>query len=360
MAGLLLAMVVSALLNGDSIMGPNYIDVFFKIVVLYFLLSRLADTPRRVTTAAFGIIAVTAYLAYLAWQKTRTGEVVYARPYYFSSFHDFGLQVVLTLPLVGAMLARRLWLPVRLGLLAMIPMFIVAGMRTQSRSTYLGIGLGLLLLAWYHRRRWYYFLLGIPVVVYAIVHNPQAVMVRLESIWTHKIGEVEDGSIAGRFEQMRTAARVIAANPLFGIGPRQFFHRYVDWVSQEDYTGGSYTMHNVPLLILCEEGAVGFLFYGFLVFGTLFQAATAARRARGDPTAEPIAVAAAGAMMGFLGWIACSLGQPSLYVINIYLSAALVVAARRVVEDRVAEAEAEAESEPGRLAPGPATDIVFS
>jgi len=47
MLGFLLTLIISAVANGVEIGGHKYIDLFFKATVLYFLASRLADTPQR-------------------------------------------------------------------------------------------------------------------------------------------------------------------------------------------------------------------------------------------------------------------------------------------------------------------------
>jgi len=380
MVGFLLALLLSALVNGVEIAGHKYIDLFFKAVVLYFLLSRLADTPARVSLVAAVLVAGTLYLAVEAWLKYRAGDVYYARPYLFSSYHDFGLQLCITLPVVGALvgakhmdrtwaiaaigvapiaLAHKLLAPFaivgafalyaalrrpstywlfRLYLFLYIPLFVLVGMRTQSRSTYLGLGFGLLMLAWYYRKRWYLQLIAVPLVAYAVAHNPQAVMARLQSIWTRKTAEgTEDQSIMQRIEQFHTAMRVIAAHPLLGVGPRQFFLHY-DEFAGEAFRGVTYTMHSVPLLILCEEGLIGFaIYYGLIVLGCLRDVVFVVRRARGHPALEILAPAAAGALMGFLAFLVYGLPNPQMWVINIYITVALIRASRIVADGVLVE-----------------------
>jgi O-antigen ligase len=341
MLGFLLVMLVSAVVNGVRIWSHKYIDLFFKAVVLYFLVSRLVDTPRRLKITVFALVAATTYLAYLAWKKYRSGELDHARPYMFSSYHTFGQQLVLTVPLMGAMLALRVWLPIRLVLLAAIPLYVLDAMRSTSRATMVGMAMALGLLVWYHRKRWYWVLPAVPLVAYAIAHNPEVVMERLESIWTHELEGEEDRSIASRFEQMRTAKAIVSANPLFGIGPRQFFQRYGDYQRFEDKAKHGaqvlYTMHCVPLLILCEEGLIGGAAFGLVIVSTLLNARYVSRKSRGDPEMRAIAVIGAGSAMGFLAWSAYSVTQPQMWVINIYMMVALVMSARRIVGARVAE-----------------------
>ncbi len=410
MLGFYLTLVMSAFVNGVDPFDHKYISLFFHATVMYFLLSRLADTPGRVTATAAGILIPTAYLAYLAWSKYRAGMFRYARPYPDSSYHDFGLQMVLTLPLIGALLARPFRLPVRpallgmaglltlfwierdsytefgqaalvvsigaiaatassvavrVGLFGLIPLFVLTGMRTQSRSSYLGIFVGLGLLAWFHRRRWpVVLLLGVPVVGYALLHQTGAVEERLSSVWTGKLEGGEDTSIQMRLEQIHTAMRVIQSNPVFGIGPRQFFEQYAENVDQSESMGAgwTYTMHSVPLLILCEEGLVGFgVYYGLLVLGSLIEATRTLRRTRGDPQMEMVGLCAAGGMMGFLAFLGYSIGQPQMWVINIYGTVALVTAANRVAEarERARAAEAPGAQEPEVAGPH-GTELIFS
>lgn len=371
MLGFLAIMVISAVVNGVNVFGHKYIDLFFKAVVLYFLLSRLADSPRRVLAVALVLVVCTSYLAYLAWSKFRDGTFSWARPYSSSQIHDFGLLLVITLPLIGALLAWRVWLPVRLVLFGLLPLFVLTTLRTTSRSAMLGAGFGIALLAWYHRKRWYWLVPAIPFVAYAIVHQPERIALRMESIWTHETETGEkDSSIASRFEQMRTALNVIKSNPLFGIGPRQYFMRYTDYQSEEDQMRHGqtvkYTMHSVPLLILCEEGLLGGAVYGMILLGALLDAWFVVRRTRGDPAMHAVGVIASGGLMCFIAFLGYSLGQPAMWVINIYATVALVRATRLTVEAHLRQAAYEREPVAGTPAPWmprPATaetEVVFT
>jgi len=409
------ALLLSSAVNSVEVIGHKYIDLYFKAMVLYFLLSRLTDTPRRVMITALALVAATSYLMFLAWSKVHMGYLVYARPYWFSSHHDFGLQLVITLPLIGALVSGHfattervaavlllllfgfftrecLWLEAtrpalvgvgitlmlaaalmlgqaalgaRVALFVLLPFFVLVSLRCMSRSAYLGAGLGLAMLMWYYRRKTRVIILSIPFIAFAIYHQTERVQARLESIWTQRLatGE-EDVSIDMRKEQFRTAMRILSAHPVLGIGPRQFLLRYYEWVSPEDFRNWSYTMHCVPLLILTEEGMIGFaIFYGLIALGALRDARRAAIRARGEPELEDVAIVGAGAFMGFLAWMGFSIGQPAMWTINIYGTVALVEAVRRVteahflaVEERAAE-EAEAQ---GLVFEPATTEVLFS
>lgn len=370
MLGFLLAMAVSAALNGVAVLGHKYIDLFFKATVLYFLITRLVTTRRQLTTLVVALIASTTYLVYLAWSKYRAGMMYYARPYYIVSFHDFGLQMVLTVPFIGALAARkRLWIPFRAVLLMLIPFYLLVTLRTHSRSAMLGMFFALALLTWHLRKRWYLMLPLVPLMAFAVAHNPDVVMTRLTSIWTHETASgVDDPSIRSRFEQMRTAKNIIKGNPLFGIGPRQFFYKYEQFQETDDkmyYTREvKYTMHSVPLLILCEEGLVGGLAYLLLVIGGLRSAIYVVKHTRGDPELSTVAAVGAGSFMSFMAFLAYSLAQPQMWMVHIYATMALVVTSRMIVERHLAERAAEQEAPAAQpvpwLPPAAETEIVFS
>ncbi len=107
MLGFFFILLASAMVNGVAIMSHKYIDLFFKAMVLYFLVSRLCDTPKRIRITAIIAIAATTFLVYLAFKKYRSGELSYARPYGRTPIHEFGLQLSVTFPLIGAMLADK-------------------------------------------------------------------------------------------------------------------------------------------------------------------------------------------------------------------------------------------------------------
>ncbi len=376
MLGFMAVMIISAILNGDKhIWWNKYIDMFFKAMVLYFLLSRLTNSERRVLIVAFTLIVCTTYLVYVAWDKSRTRGYHFARPYSFSSQHSFGIQLILTLPLIATMISwqarkhvrLRRW--VRLVLLGLVPLYVLTGMRTGSRSSYLGVALALVLIAWYYRRKWYYLILASPLVVFALVHQDPRVFERVSSIWTGRTAQGEkDPSISSRFRQMHTAWTIFLAQPLLGIGPRQYFVRYLYWAAPEDIAGeGRYTMHCVPLLILAEEGLAGFCTYYFLiVVGALLAAWRTVRcaRTRASPELRNLALVASGCLMGFFAWMAFSLGQPGAWTINIYAMVALVVAAEKValaiVYGEAAERVEATQQAAAFLPSGATTEIVFS
>jgi hypothetical protein len=381
MLGFMVVMLISAVLNGDKyIMSNKYIDLFFKAMVLYFLLSRLTDSERRVLIVVFTLIVTTSYLVYMAWDKSRTKGYHYARPYSISSHHTFGIQLIMTLPLVATMIAWQARERVRLGryvrfvLLALVPLYVLTGMRTQSRSSYLGLGVALFLLVWHYRRKWYFLVLASPVIAFALMHHHPRIFGHIESIWTHKTYRGRpDHSIGSRFRQMHTAMRIFQSRPILGIGPRQYFRQYLYWaVPEEVRSEGRYTMHCVPLLILSEEGLIGFFAYYVLMVGGAFMAAwrtVRLARARDRPELVTLAIVASGCLMGFIAWMAFSLGQPGAWTINIYAMVALVVAAENVAlgivrEEAPQQAQAAQQAAwgrpPGLLPADGATEIVFS
>jgi len=152
MIAFLLVMTASSIANGDDPFTNRRVALFFKAAVLYFLLSRTADSPKKVLAIVWVIALSAIYLAFISWRKYRTGEVAYARPAIWMSIHQFGMQLVIALPMVGALI-RRVRLPLKFLLLGCVGLIVLVGLRTQSRSAYLGLGVGLVMLGWYHRKQ---------------------------------------------------------------------------------------------------------------------------------------------------------------------------------------------------------------
>jgi len=363
MIAFLLVMTASSIANGDDPFTNRRVALFFKAAVLYFLLSRTADSPKKVLAIVWVIALSAIYLAFISWRKYRTGEVAYARPAIWMSIHQFGMQLVIALPMVGALI-RRVRLPLKFLLLGCVGLIVLVGLRTQSRSAYLGLGVGLVMLGWYHRKQPVLLIPALLLVSYAVLHNPERVLLRLQSIWTHRTptGEV-DRSIESRFAQMDVALRVFKSSPLLGIGPHRFFETYLDWANerQAGFLGGRYNMHSIPLLILAEEGLAGILtYYGLLMLGSFLTVVRIARLTRGKPEMEALAVAGAAGSMSFVAFLAYGLGQPSMWQISIYGTVALVSAAEYCALAIAQEREAPQETEVDFARPQPATEVVFS
>jgi hypothetical protein len=124
-------------------------------------------------------------------------------------------------------------------------------------------------------------------------------------------------------------------------------------------------MHMVPLLILCEEGLLGFFFfYVLLALGSLRDAWFVVRRSRGDPEMQTTGIVAAGGLMGFIAFLAYGLGQPQMWIANIYGTVALVTATRRVTDAYLATQaayQAAPQDAAATALPGtPTTQIVFT
>ena len=56
-------------------------------------------------------------------------------------------------------MARRIFL-------GLVPFYVMVGLRTSSRSSYLGLAAVLLLLAWYYRRKWKWLVVMAPIASY--------------------------------------------------------------------------------------------------------------------------------------------------------------------------------------------------
>ena len=163
--------------------------------------------------------------------------------------------------------ARLLWLA--LAALA----FLQTGM-TLSRRSYLALALGFAVLAWFDKRRKWWFGLGLLGAVAAVPFLPAGIFDRIVSMV-----DFTDYRNVGRFEEWWEILAAVFAGPvqaLWGIGPGR-----VGQVALDFKAAGAISSHNSYLLQLADLGLVGLAFLVGLIGYHIALAARIARRHRG-------------------------------------------------------------------------------
>jgi O-antigen ligase len=90
---------------------------------------------------------------------------------------------------------------------------------------------------------------------------PRGVLDRLSTI-----GDTHESSTAARLTAWRVAMRMIADNPFFGVGLRNFQPRYLDYaLVRPDENTTTYVAHNSYLQIWAECGSLAFGVYFVLL-----------------------------------------------------------------------------------------------
>ena len=119
---------------------------------------------------------------------------------------------------------------------------------TMTRSAWVGVVAGGLALLTF--TRWKGVLIGLAVLVVVVLTLPQPFRDRLESGL-----DVTDTTTRIRGELLRTGARMIAANPWFGVGPGRLSRSSLGYRSHEEFPDWAYQhLHNNLFQIGAELG----------------------------------------------------------------------------------------------------------
>jgi len=181
-----------------------------------------------------------------------------------SDNNDFALALCMATPLLLHLGLSERRPILRRTALAMIPLTICTIIATHSRGAFLALGATALVLVWRSRNRVAGFSLMILVAVAGLIALPSSYKERILTIASFE----EDSSARGRIEAWKVAGRMIAANPVLGVGYAQFQRNYRNYdpnaipvASADPEQRGTRVAHNSYLQIWAECGTPAFLIY---------------------------------------------------------------------------------------------------
>jgi len=184
--------------------------------------------------------------------------------------NDFALALAMSIPLLvhlGTSERREI---LRKGLFLMIPLTIITVVLTRSRGGTVAMGVMAAVLVWRSHNRLIGLSLGALVVGSVIALAPGEYIERIRSIKDYET----EGSAAGRLKAWKVAGRMVADNPITGVGFRRFQMNYLDYEpnpSPDQLAGeGTIVAHNSYLQIWAECGTPAFMLYLSLLFLSLF------------------------------------------------------------------------------------------
>lgn len=207
-----------------------------------------------------------------------------------------------------------------------------------SRSTFLALGLMLLLYAVHIRLNWRFVFALVPIMVGLFWVAPPELTARLSTLQDLLPGNSErfqsDGAYVGRSSEMLMSVYMFADHPVLGVGAGNSPYYYPEYIRERGMPVPDQTRHthSMPLEIAAEQGLPGILvFLGLigLTFTRLRQAAYWFRAAGDRPMAE-LAVAL---QIAFAGYLVTALFLhaifPQFLWVQVALSVALAHIARR-------------------------------
>ncbi|MEZ4266459.1 MAG: O-antigen ligase family protein [Myxococcota bacterium] len=266
------AAFLSGLLGSDPTSSRIvYLDVFAKILILYFLIVNLVDTWSRALVVEYALLAGAVFLSvYAIYQRFTSSDLIEgsraAAVGLLGDPNDLAFTLMMAVPfaILAVRESHRLSRLVHLAILGTL----LAGVAvTQSRGGILALGAALYFL-FRHRVKSRIVLVALMVV--ALVGLAVASGLGSRESYDPSGG---DASATGRLDAWKAGARMVLAHPLLGVGFDQFVANYFTYV-QNPVEWTARTAHNTFVLAIAETGFAGFIPFMMLIAVTARDALT--------------------------------------------------------------------------------------
>jgi probable O-glycosylation ligase (exosortase A-associated) len=268
----------------DAYTNAHFSD-FIKIVVVALFTSGQVDTQQRLR---FMYWTIALSLAFFGVKNgllgiARGGATILRGPGgMLEDNNDFALALTMNVPLLwylGIAEARngRVWVQRATQVAVLLTVVTIA--LTHSRGGFLALTATSLWIAW--RSGKLVRALGVLALLVGLFFllAPQGVVDRLGSI-----GNTQESSIQARLRSWSVALKMIADNPVFGVGLRNFQVRYLEYEGvSPDADVSTHVAHNSYLQIWAENGSIAFAICLCALFATLYGCRWVFRVAKARP-----------------------------------------------------------------------------
>lgn len=317
------------------------LGVYFKTLVIFWLLGNTVSTLGRLRQAAWGLsligvpLAATGVMNFLSGSFVQAGGEVRRIVGYDAPLtenpNDLALMLNLILPLSVALFLMNRKPVLRGILLGIIALDVLAVIVTFSRAGFLVLATTFVMYVWKLRklpeRSWAVAALVLGLLCIPLL--PSSYMDRLSTITDIKSDPT--GSAQARWSDTVSAVSFVARNPIIGAGVG------VNDLALNQERGPLWrVIHNVYLEYAVELGIPGLILFLLLLVACLGSAAFVQRRSAGVGTFRELFCIAEGIQISLIGFAVAGLFHPGGYNFYFYYLAGLAVAARTVYE---AEAE---------------------
>jgi probable O-glycosylation ligase (exosortase A-associated) len=267
---LLLAMVALvsisyALARVHTDYSNRYYVEFLKIIVVALFTTGQVDSRQRFRALVWTIAACLAFYGVKGGLKgvlTGGTPILRGPGGMLEDNNDFALALIMNVPLLWYLGHNERALPyVRTATRIGVFLTVVTIALTHSRGGFLALVGTALWIAW-RSGRLFRAVAGLGAAGIAFFTlAPRGVLDRLSTI-----GDTHESSTAARLTSWRTASRMIADNPIWGVGLRNFQPRYLDYaLVRPDENTTTYVAHNSYLQIWAECGSLAFGVYFVLL-----------------------------------------------------------------------------------------------
>ncbi len=286
MAALAFMVTVSYVLAGDhdSLEDAHYFD-YLKIVIVALFTTAQVDSPQRLR-AMYWTIALS--LGFFGIKNglfgiLRGGATIQRGPGgMLEDNNDFALALTMNVPLLwylGLAETKNGYKWARSASLVAVGLTVVTIVLTHSRGAFLALTATALWIAWRSGRLFRAVLVLATLAAIFLLVAPPEVLERLRTI-----GDTQESSAASRLRSWGIALSMIADNPVFGVGLRNFQDRYAEYAGVTEGTDiSTHVAHNSYLQIWAESGSIAFFLGLSLLAATMYSCRRVFRLSRLRP-----------------------------------------------------------------------------
>lgn len=312
------------------------LNLYFKALAIFWLLSNLVNTPTRLRLVAWGLSLMTVPLAVSGVNQYLSGNFIagakverivgYEAPL-TGNPNDLALMLNLILPLSVALFLVNRKPMVRAVLLAIIFPNVIAVILTFSRAGFLTLATTFVMYLWRLSRRpergWA--LAALVLVLVCVPLLPSSYLDRLSTITDTESDPT--GSAQARWNDTVAAMRFVVRNPIIGAGVG------MNILALNEERGLFWTfVHNVYLQYAVDLGIPGLALFLLLLVGCLKCAKFVQRRSARVPTFRELFYLAEGIQISLVAFAVAALFHPVGYHFYFYYMAGLAVAVKAVYE----------------------------
>lgn len=253
MLGLFVSVMLSQLVRLRISGTIDAVREFGKIVILFYLVAILVNTPRRVRIMMWVIIGSSVILAYHSYLQVQTGRG-FGNIEPFGSYdsgdfrvvgsgilgdpNDFAMLYLMAMPFAFCLLTSGADIAGKLLLLCTLPPMVYVLYYTQSRGGVIGFCAMLIAYFWTATKNLMIrILLLVTLLSVVVVFGPERAR-----------GSYVEGSASGRIMEWGLGIQMLKENPLFGFG-------YQRW---PEFSGGM-AAHNSLVNCFGELGLIGYV-----------------------------------------------------------------------------------------------------
>lgn len=312
-------------------------DLYFKTIIIFWLLSHVINTVFRLRRIAWGVslmvipIALTAVAHFLSGNFIQSGIAPdesrilgYSGPL-TGNPNDLALTLNLFLPLSVALFLGSRAPAVRIVLLFCIVLEVAAIIATFSRAGFLTLFVIFTLYLWElcKRHKWHWVIVAVYLPVAAIPFLPMGYLERLGTI-TH-IEADPTGSAQARWGDTLAAIKYIADNPIIGAGLG------VNVLALNKVRGPTWTeIHNVYLQYGVDLGIPGLVLFIILLRSCIKSARDAQSQSEKISGRNELYYLAQGIRISLIAFSVAAFFHPVGYHFYFYFIAGLALAARSI------------------------------